>query len=225
MTDGNRPPARFSVDTHLFRELGELLVGRESTALIELVKNAYDADATEVTVFGENLGDPNRGIIRITDNGVGMDPDTFQRGFLRIAARIKNEGDRKSDRWGRRFTGAKGVGRLAAHKLARKIEIQSTPWLTSGPIVGVEGYIDWDKVEQAETLDKIADDAVAANERPVKKNDAHGTTLTLSRLRQKWTQSQRGRFLLEVDALRAPAALTGPLPKRVVPDGALLDHL
>lgn len=32
MTDGNRPLARFSVDTHLFRELGELLVGRESTA-------------------------------------------------------------------------------------------------------------------------------------------------------------------------------------------------
>ncbi|MBT0961890.1 ATP-binding protein [Denitromonas iodatirespirans] len=63
---------KFSVDTHLFRELGELLVGRESTALIELVKNAYDADATEVTVFGENIGDPIRGVIRISDNGVGM---------------------------------------------------------------------------------------------------------------------------------------------------------
>jgi DNA mismatch repair ATPase MutL len=88
MTDGNRAPARFSVDTHLFRELGELLVGRESTALIELVKNAYDADATEVTVFGESLGDPNKGIIRITDNGVGMDPDAFQRGFLRVASRL-----------------------------------------------------------------------------------------------------------------------------------------
>lgn len=43
----------FSVDTKLFRELGELLVGRESTALIELVKNAYDADATEVSIFGD----------------------------------------------------------------------------------------------------------------------------------------------------------------------------
>ena len=39
--------AKFTVDTHLFRELGELLVGRDSTALIELIKNAYDADATE----------------------------------------------------------------------------------------------------------------------------------------------------------------------------------
>ncbi len=33
----------FSVDTHVFRELGELLVGRDSTALLELIKNAYDA--------------------------------------------------------------------------------------------------------------------------------------------------------------------------------------
>ena len=51
-------PARFTVDTHLFRELGELLVGRDSTALIELIKNAYDADATAVTLYGEHLDHP-----------------------------------------------------------------------------------------------------------------------------------------------------------------------
>src|SRR5262245_8975415 len=119
--------AKFSVDTHLFRELGELLVGRESTALIELIKNAYDADATEVIVHGKNLIDPKEGIITISDNGVGMNPDTFRRGFLRIAARTKNAGTRKSEIWGRRFTGAKGIGRLSAHKLARKITIQSVP--------------------------------------------------------------------------------------------------
>lgn len=224
MTDAKRPTAKFTVDTHLFRELGELLVGRESTALIELVKNAYDADATEVTVFGENLGDPNRGLIRITDNGVGMDPDTFQRGFLRVAARIKNEGDRKSKRWGRRFTGAKGVGRLSAHKLARKIQVQSIPWGASEPIVGVDGLIDWDMVEQAETLDQIDSNAVVALEKPVKKGEVHGTTLTLSRLRQKWTQTQRGRFLLEVEALRAPSMLTAPLATSVVSEEGLFDR-
>lgn len=224
MIDGNGPAAKFSVDTHLFRELGELLVGRESTALIELVKNAYDADATEVTVFGENLGDPHRGIIRITDNGVGMDPDTFERGFLRIAARIKNAGDRKSERWGRRFTGAKGVGRLSAHKLARRIQVLSIPWTNAGPVVGVDGFIDWDKVEQAETLDEIAADAVGADEKPVRKGEVHGTTLTLTRLRQKWTPTQRTRFLLEVEALRAPSMLTEPLPKTVVSQVGLFER-
>lgn len=47
--------AAFTVDTKLFQELGELLVAREATALVELVKNAYDADATAVTVPGSNL--------------------------------------------------------------------------------------------------------------------------------------------------------------------------
>jgi signal transduction histidine kinase len=219
-----RPPAQFSVDTHLFRELGELLVGRESTALIELVKNAYDADATEVTVFGEHLEHPQLGVIRISDNGVGMDPQTFEHGFLRIAARIKNAGDRKSTKWGRRFTGAKGIGRLAAHKLARKIEIQSTPWIEGGRIIGVDGFIDWDKVEEAETLDKISADALAVNERNLRKGDSHGTVLTLTRLRQKWTQSQRSKFLLEVEALRAPTVLSDPLPKKIIPQDGMFER-
>lgn len=214
MSDGNKA-AKFSVDTHLFRELGELLVGRESTALIELVKNAYDADATEVTVYGENIGDPRRGVIRIADNGVGMTPDTFQRGFLRVAARLKTDGDRKSERYKRRFTGAKGVGRLAAHKLAEKIEITSIPWANGKSVAGVEGFIDWKKVEAVETLDDVGDDAIAATERPVKRGDRNGTTLTLTSLRQKWTDAQKGRFLLEVEGLQAPKALLQALPKAV----------
>ena len=43
--------AKFTVDTQLFRELGELLVGRESTALVELIKNSYDADSSAVAVY------------------------------------------------------------------------------------------------------------------------------------------------------------------------------
>ena len=88
--------AKFTVDTHLFRELGELLVGRDSTALVELIKNSYDADATEVTVYGENLDKPSRGRIVITDDGIGMTPGTFEAGFLRIASRLKEEGGRRS---------------------------------------------------------------------------------------------------------------------------------
>src|SRR5271168_1924243 len=106
---------KFTVDTHLFRELGELLVGRDSTALIELVKNSYDADATSVAITGEHLDDPKQGYIKIVDNGVGMPVSAFENGFLRIASRIKETGQRRSLKFRRRFTGAKGVGRLAAH--------------------------------------------------------------------------------------------------------------
>lgn len=119
--------ARFTVDTHLFRELGDLLVGRDSTALVELIKNSYDADATEVVVYGQSLDDPRLGYITISDDGLGMTEAEFTNGFLRIASRLKDEGPRLSRRYKRRFTGAKGIGRLAAHKLARLIQIHSVP--------------------------------------------------------------------------------------------------
>ena len=225
MTDGKKPTARFSVDTHLFRELGELLVGRESTALIELVKNAYDADATEVTVFGDNLGDPKRGVIRIADDGIGMDPDTFRRGFLRVG--FAAEGRMAI---GSPFTSSvasparRVLVRLAAHKLARRIEIVSIPWREAGDaVVGVEGVIDWDQVEAVETLDDVSVDAVSAAARPVKRGDQHGTTLKLSGLRQKWTNTQRTRFFLEVRGLQAPSTLVAALPKTVVATAGLFD--
>src|SRR5438270_11695011 len=88
-----RPMATFTVDTHLFRELGELLVGRDSTALVELIKNSYDADATVVSVEGVHLDNPQQGRIRITDDGIGMNREAFEGGFLRIASRIKERGD------------------------------------------------------------------------------------------------------------------------------------
>ena len=79
---------KFTVDTHVFRELGELLVGRNSTALVELIKNAYDADATRVTIDGRNLNDPSRGVVTVVDDGTGMTPKQFTEGFLRIASRV-----------------------------------------------------------------------------------------------------------------------------------------
>src|SRR5216684_1713684 len=147
--------AKFTVDTHLFRELGELLVGRDSTALVELVKNAYDADATEVTVFGERLNDPDHGRIIVKDDGTGMTSEIFNAGFLRVASRLKEERDQRSLRFGRRYTGAKGIGRLAAHKLARRLEVTSIPWSegNSARRETLEAVIDWDKVEACGTLD------------------------------------------------------------------------
>lgn len=120
--------AGFTVDTKLFRELGELLVGRDSTALVELIKNSYDADATKVSIIGQNLGDQSKGSIIVEDNGIGMDVDDFEKGFLRIAGRTKNTSDRRSPWFKRRFTGEKGVGRLAAHKLAKNLEVISRKW-------------------------------------------------------------------------------------------------
>ena len=105
---------RFVVDTHLLRELGDLLVGRDSTAILELVKNGYDADATVVRIDAQGLTTPADAVLLVEDNGHGMTAERFRTAFLRIAGRQKEEGERISPTYGRAYTGQKGIGRLAS---------------------------------------------------------------------------------------------------------------
>ncbi len=221
--------AKFTVDTHLFRELGDLLVGRDSTALVELIKNAYDADATSVLVYGEALEDRERGMIRISDDGVGMSMQEFERGFLRIASRSKEQGRRISKRFARRYTGAKGIGRLAAHKLACVLEIESAAWepnLVSPSRQAVAAKIDWDLVEKQETLDDLEEtDALVVEPRLVTGDMRSGTTITLRRLRRRWSLDERGRFLAEVQSFEPPQVLVSPLPDSVIKTPLLFKEL
>jgi signal transduction histidine kinase len=206
----------FTVDTHVFRELGELLVGRDSTALIELIKNSYDADATDVVVYGSQLGDVDQGTIVVTDDGIGMDSQTFSDGFLRIAARTKDVGSRRSVRFKRRFTGAKGIGRLAAHKLARVLEVQSLSG-TARAMAGIVARIDWDKIEEKETLEQVnSSTAISVNVMKPGTEAKPGTRITLRRLRRKWTKTEHARFLEEIQGFGPPEPLTNPLPSSVV---------
>ena len=218
--------AKFTVDTHLFRELGELLVGRDSTALIELIKNAYDADATDVIVYGEQLDEPDKGRIHIVDNGVGMNAEDFEKGFLRVASRLKEQGERRSSRYQRRYTGAKGIGRLAAHKLARRLEVYSVPHVSEPGKVreALQATIDWDEIERYETLDELdSTNAIELKTLKAPKDARHGTMLVLKRLRRAWTKAERARFFDEVQSFDIPSFLRNSLPPSVISKPLLFD--
>ena len=78
----------FTVDSALLNELGERLVESVHIALLELVKNSYDADATDVRVsFGET--DSGKFRLVVKDNGCGMTFDEVQRYWMRIATTNK----------------------------------------------------------------------------------------------------------------------------------------
>src|SRR5690242_17677954 len=100
---------RFSVDAGHLRRLGAELIGRVETALAELVKNAYDADATEVLVRFENADDIG-GELRIEDDGDGMTRDDLVTGFMRLSTPNKIERP-VSPKFGRPRAGRKGIGR------------------------------------------------------------------------------------------------------------------
>jgi signal transduction histidine kinase len=217
----------FTVDTHLFRELGELLVGRESTALMELIKNAYDADASEVSVTGKGLRQRG-GSIEIRDNGIGMTPEIFQSSFLRIAGRYKTLGDRTSPRWQRRYTGAKGVGRLSADKLAERLHIFSVPdrdLYKSLASRKVEADIDWKSLEEDyQTLDSVGG-GLSVRTFKLGPNDRPGTELQLSPLRRRWTSQALTRFVNEVTSSLVPDQLLRPPPYGTALNDDLLGEL
>jgi hypothetical protein len=207
---------QFSVDTHIFRELGELLVGRDSTALLELIKNSYDADASEITVTAAELDYPDRARIVIQDNGCGMTAGQFTNGFLRIASRLKDEGERRSRRYLRRYTGSKGIGRLAAHKLARAMEIMSVSGTPGGKSRrAIEARIDWERIESRETLAEVLD-GISFLESDLPRAAAVGTAITLNKLRRVWSPAERARFAAECRACQVPQILTAPLPRRIL---------
>lgn len=81
---------RFSVDAGLINRLGTELVSRQETAVSELVKNAYDADANTVDlkfINTESIG----GTLVITDTGNGMTREQLIDGFMRISSSDKIE--------------------------------------------------------------------------------------------------------------------------------------
>ena len=213
------PNEKFTVDTHLFRELGELLVGRNSTALVELIKNAYDADATHVVIDGRFLDDPKRGVITIIDDGIGMSPGQFREGFLRIASRLKDSGKRKSARFQRRYTGAKGIGRLAAHKLPRsssRLSRVPNPKYVSKSDELLRATIDWEKIENLLILDMVEESGAIVLETEARRRKTEaGTTITLRRLRKKWTPADLVQLQSEVESFRPPSVLVD-VPKGLV---------
>src|SRR5687768_6364291 len=109
----------FTVDSALLRELGERLVGQHYIALAELVKNAYDADASrcEIEVAGDRI------VVR--DDGIGMDETDFEKFWMRIGSTHKEKWQRSGK--GRALTGSKGVGRLAVQYLADKMTLRTSP--------------------------------------------------------------------------------------------------
>ena len=204
---GKKEAAAFSVDTQVFRELGELLVGRDATALLELVKNAYDADATVVRVHGEKVDSVRGGSIMVSDDGNGMTLGQFRRGFLRLAGRGKGGTNRRSSRFGRRYTGEKGVGRLATHKLARVLEVDSVPRSDASQRPrGVRAEINWSRLERRADLARPGN-ALSLRSYAPGPDEVPGTVITLTRLRHAWSDKDLGEFAANVDAFSPPSSL------------------
>ncbi len=184
-----RPRAR------LIGLIGDELISDEPVALVELVKNAYDADATRVEVRFEG-SDPERPErIVVVDNGTGMDLDTVLTAWFEPGTVIKRKQERSPG--GRLYQGAKGIGRFAAARLAESLMLESK---TEGANEGVFVLLEWGRFDDESYLDEITIDYEL---HPLPDLE-RGTRLTLEKLRKVWEKEDYEELHARLSRLISP---------------------
>lgn len=191
----------FDISAAVVKQLGEELVSDEITALIELVKNAYDADAsyanvvvdtnsrpTEDLFFSDRNGNPSQpGYILIEDDGFGMESDEIEKGWLTISFSSK----RKMRRDGiltplkkRTPLGEKGLGRLSTQRLGNRLELFTTkePNLASKNERDLRYHVafDWSDFSEDKSLTAVPVHFTSE----VNENPKRGTRLIITNLRE-----------------------------------------
>lgn len=184
-------------------QLGDELIRNESIALLELVKNAYDADATEVIVTMNKVDQPKNGTITIQDNGTGMDIETIRNVWMEPGSdsRLLKQGEkRRTEKFHRAFLGEKGIGRFAVHKLGDKIEVTTKKKNKKE----VKIIIDWTVFEKVAYLHETPIEVEELQEPQVFTGDKTGTRITVNGLRKEWTRGMVREVVRSWNSLRSP---------------------
>lgn len=178
--EGEEHP-HLSISAHVVVQLGEELVTDIEQALLELAKNAYDADSdnceirvepdwqldpsdTAYKFFSPNTIDKTDtdepkpitvGRLRIRDYGTGLSAEAVQRGWLRISASLKRaEGGKSKEKTskGRTPVGDKGLGRLATMKIGKVLRMKTA---TEGESSWRTAVFSWGDFTHDRTLDEV----------------------------------------------------------------------
>ncbi len=182
--------------------LGDQLIRDAGLAVFELVKNAYDADASECIVTLHNINDATSAKITVEDNGSGMSLSTVLNSWLEPGTEFRfdqREAGRRSPKFKRLPLGEKGVGRFAVHKLGRKINV-----ITRVPgELEVLISIDWRQFEGDRYLSEVPV-TIAQREPEYFTGRTHGTLITITQLRDSWTRRRVRELHRAVTSICSP---------------------
>ncbi len=189
----------FTVDAGIINRLGLELVAKSETALAELIKNAYDADANVVSLYFENAWQEG-GTLTIVDDGVGMNREQIIKGFMRLATTDKLHNS-VSEKYKRPKAGRKGIGRFSTQRLGEKLRIQTQ---TSDENIGYELVIDWDNYVTDKEIREVKNKLQQVERLDDKES---GTTLIIDELRERWSEADIKRVYRYVAELLQPNLL------------------
>jgi hypothetical protein len=180
-----RPKAR------IMKTLGEELISSDSVAIIELVKNSYDADARDVLIRFNGPVNKGQGSIEVIDNGTGMSIEVIRNTWMEPATATKVK--KKNNDSGRRVLGEKGIGRFAVSRLALKTEVFSK---RADANFEAHGYIDWTQFEDDE---KYLDEVEILTENTKPKELCKGGAIDLVPMSPTGNGSYQGTILKLID--------------------------
>lgn len=175
---------KFKVSSELKNILGKDLITNANIAVLELVKNSFDAHATKVEITFKD------GLLIISDNGKGMTYDDLINKWLFVGYSAKRDGTEDlsyRSKIKRNYAGAKGIGRMSCDRLAQKLQLITK---SESDSKAQQLDIDWkefDKDQYKEFGDISIPYSIAQHytEFPQKAN--HGTILKFTSLNSEWT--------------------------------------
>lgn len=213
-----KEPFFFRPYARLLTMLGEQLLKNDCVALVELIKNSYDADASSVEVLFKNFNDDKTNkddsSIIIWDDGSGMSLETVKKSWMNPATPTKylskQKGNLLSPVKKRVIQGEKGIGRFALLKLAKKITVTTCTPDTNLELVIRFDFTQFDndflkknEEEKEIFLDELKIDW---NEQVPKKftGETHGTIIVLENLKGSWNDKLFKQFTRDISNLTDP---------------------
>ena len=209
-----RPYAR------LLTMLGDQLIKNDQIALVELIKNSYDADAESVEVYFENFNDDmshnkNSRII-VRDDGVGMKLETVRDAWMNPAAPQKFldklDGSERTPIKKRVIQGEKGIGRFAVLKLGKVVTVTTRTEAAAAELVLVYDFSRFDDDfvrEDGKRKDIFLDEIKIECRRsePDKLPGVmHGTVIEIEELKGAWNESIIERLCRDISNLTDPVS-------------------
>lgn len=195
--------AKFKPRARLLLQLGDQLIKNESIALLELAKNAYDADASKVDIIMRHPDSIEDGSIEIEDDGFGMTPDIVENVWLEPGSNYKQEQFAE-----RRFTpiyhrlpiGEKGIGRFGAHKLGNLIEMTTKSANANEVFV----RIDWTQFAEHRYLEEVPIRIIEREHPQHFTGGKTGTRIVIKGFRKPWERGMARNVIRAITSITSP---------------------
>lgn len=180
----------FKVSSGLKDIIGKDLITNELVAIFELVKNGYDADATEINLIINSY----ENYIIIQDNGKGMNRDDIENKWLFVAHSEKKDSDKV-------YAGSKGIGRFSCDRLGTKLKLISHKDEETSELKIDWGEFEKDSLTKFEELDVTYTSLDVVEDRFIQKS---GTILNISNLRDTWDLNRVNKVISALQRLVNP---------------------